>query len=177
MWLLHDAGAKLVVADIDETRAEAMAKAYGATVVSVDRIHQEAVDVFAPCALGAILNDKTIPELKAKVVAGGANNQLADEGKHGKMLGECGILYAPDYVINAGGVINIFHELKGYNETAAKAQAANIYNTLLDVFQTAETKKISTHQASDALAEQRIAAVRQTTQLRQTFDNQLWIRR
>lgn len=174
---LHEAGAKLVVADLDGERAKAIADKYGAEVASVSEIHALPVDVFAPCALGAILNDQSIPQLKTQIIAGGANNQLADESRDGRALLERGILYAPDYVINAGGVINVFHELKGYNAEAAKKQASSIYETLLTIFTDAERAGLPTHKASDALAERRLHAMRQAAQLRQTYDNQAWLRR
>ena len=174
---LAEAGAKLTLADIDEERAKALAPKVGGTVVRADAIHGVDVDVFAPCALGAILNDDTIPAIKAKVIAGGANNQLLDEVKHGAMVQACGLVYAPDYVINAGGVINIFHELKGYDPKAAHAQAAGIYDTLLTIFAEAKAEGIATSVASARLAERRLAAVRAAAPLRHHFDNQPWIHR
>jgi leucine dehydrogenase len=174
---LHEAGAKLVVADLDIEKTKAVAEKFGADVVSVSEIHSLPVDVFAPCALGAILNDQTIPQLRTQIVAGGANNQLADELRDGNALAERGILYAPDYVINAGGVINVFHELKGYNADAAKKQASGIYNTLLTIYADAEKAGIPTHKASDALAERRIQAMRQAAPLRHNYNNQPWLRR
>lgn len=174
---LKDAGASLIIADIDDKRVQEIAAKTGAKVVSVREIHAADVDVFAPCALGAILNDETIPQIKAPVIAGGANNQLADEARHGMMVREKGILYAPDYVINAGGLINVFHELKGYNSEAARSQASNIYNTLLEIYRVADDEGILSHQASDRIAERRIQAERAAVTLRHTFDNQLWLRR
>jgi leucine dehydrogenase len=154
-----------------------MAERYGAKVSDVKAIHTADVDVFAPCALGAVLNDKTIPEIKATIVAGGANNQLADESRHGQQLREKGILYAPDYVINAGGVINVFHELKGYNAEAAKRQAGSIYNTLLEVFAESERQGLPTHKASDVVAERRIQSMRAAVSLHHNYNNQLWLAR
>lgn len=174
---LHEAGAKLVVSDIDDGKVHEIVQQYGAKAMRINEIHAADVDVFAPCALGAILNDETIPELKAQVVAGGANNQLAVESRHGSMLRERGVLYAPDYVINAGGVINVFHELKGYNAEAAKRQATNIYGTLLEVYAEADRQNIPTHKASDTVAERRLNAVRSAAQLRNTYENQPWLRR
>jgi leucine dehydrogenase len=174
---LHEAGVKLTVADIDEAKVQRMVDSFGAKVAHVSDIHTADVDVYAPCALGAILNDETIPRLKAGIVAGGANNQLASEEKHGKMLLERHVLYAPDYVINAGGLINVFHELKGYNADAAKRQAANIYGTLLEVFAESDRQNAPTHKASDAVAERRINAMRSAVALRNTYDNAPWLRR
>lgn len=174
---LNEAGAKLVVADIDEARAKKMVEQYGAKLAGVHDIHMADVDVFAPCALGAGMNDETIPQLKAPIVAGGANNQLQNEDRDGNALRERHILYAPDYVINAGGLINVFHELKGYNADHAKRQATNIYDALLSVFVEADKQGISTHQASDSVAERRVMASRAAAQLRHTYDNQPWLRR
>jgi leucine dehydrogenase len=175
--LLTQSGAKLVVADLNEGKAAQMAQDFQATVVPISEIHRQNVDVFAPCALGAILNDETIPNLKAKVIAGAANNQLLVEETHGLMLRERGILYAPDYVVNAGGLINVFYELKGYNKLAVERQVGDIYTTLLKIFQEAEGTKVSTHRAADALAERRIQAMRQTASLYHCYDNQPWLRR
>jgi leucine dehydrogenase len=174
---LKDAGASLVIADIDDKRVQEIAAKTGARTAGVRDIHAADVDVFAPCALGAIINDETIPQIKAPIIAGGANNQLADEARHGMMLREKGILYAPDYVINAGGLINVFHELKGYNADAAKKQAAGIYDTILQIFQEADQEGILSHQASDRIAERRIANERASVTLRHNFDNQVWMRR
>ncbi len=174
---LHEAGAKLIVADLDEARAGQMATQYAAKVTGIRDIHATQADVFAPCALGAILNDETIPQLKTTIVAGGANNQLLNEDRHGAALRDRGILYAPDYVINAGGLINVFHELKGYNAEAAKRQASNIFNTMLEVYAIAERDGISTHKASDRLAEQRIKATKEAVSLRNNYNNQPWLNR
>lgn len=177
--LLHTAGASLVLADINQAAVQELSQQLGATVVSTDTIHSQQVDIFAPCALGAILNDTTIPAIKAPVIAGGANNQLLDETKHMQQLQERNILYAPDYVINAGGLINVCHELKGYQAEAAKTEARKIYDTLLGIFADAEKRGITTLAASNALAEQRIAAARAQgdVHLRHTFNNQSWIKR
>ncbi len=174
---LAEAGAKLVVADIDEVKVQHMVDKYGAKAVHVSEIHCADVDVYAPCALGAGLNDETIPRIKATIVAGGANNQLANEEKHGAMVKERGILYAPDYVINAGGLINVYHELKGYNAEAAKKQASNIYSTILEVYAEADRQNIPTHKASDRVAERRVAAVKAAASLRNNYDNQPWLGR
>lgn len=174
---LHEAGAKLVVSDIDDAKVQKMVDKYGAKAVHVSEIHATDVDVYAPCALGAGLNDETIPRIKAQVVAGGANNQLASEERHGAMVKERGILYAPDYVINAGGLINVYHELKGYNAEAAKKQASNIYNSLLEIYAEADKQNIPTHKASNSVAERRIAAVKGAAQIRNSYVNQPWLNR
>ena len=172
--LLHKDGVKLIVTDIDQEKSGAIARETGAQIVADKDIFKQEVDVFAPCALGGILNDETIPQLKTAIVAGGSNNQLRDEMKHGMMLRERGILYAPDYVINAGGLINVCEELHGYNQARASRKAQGIYQTLLDIFQEADSKKILTHQASDQLAEKRIQSVRKTPRLGNGLDIQPW---
>lgn len=150
---LKEEGATVYVSDIDAERVKYMVDNYGAIATAIDDIHSQDVDVYAPCALGAIINDTTIPQIKATIIAGGANNQLLDEDKHGEMLKEKGVLIAPDYVINAGGLINVYHELKGYDVDAAKAGCAKIYDTLLDIFRTADDQGITTIAASNAIAQ------------------------
>ncbi len=172
--LLHAEGAKLFVSDIDEAKVRRCVERFHAEAVAPERIHSLEVDVYAPCALGAVLNDKTIPELRTPIVAGGANNQLAQEDVHGAQLQKANILYAPDYVINAGGLINVYHELRGYNETAARRQATGIFDRLLNVFAEAERAKIPTQLASDRVAERRIASMRTTRDLHYTMDNQVY---
>jgi leucine dehydrogenase len=155
---LHEAGAKLVVTDIDGERVKRVVTEFGARAVGTDEIYSVAADVFAPCALGAIINDKTIPMLKVEVVAGAANNVLLEE-RHGDALEQRSILYAPDYVANAGGVINVYSELAGWTSARAFRKADEIYDTVLKVFQIAKSDKIPTYVAADRLAEQRIKDV------------------
>jgi leucine dehydrogenase len=112
--------------------------------------------VFAPCALGAVINDQTLPKLKVDIVAGAANNQLAEE-RHGDALNKRDILYAPDYVINGGGLINVNADLRGWPQERAHEKAGEIYDTLLRVFQIAKDESIPTYRAADRLAERRIA--------------------
>ncbi|MBG1259764.1 Glu/Leu/Phe/Val dehydrogenase family protein, partial [Nostoc commune] len=114
------------------------------------------IDVFSPCAFGGIINSQTIPLLQAKIIAGAANNQLENENLHGKMLAEKRILYAPDYVINAGGLINVYNEMIGYNEEKASKQLNNIYDTLLEIFDISQKQQITTNEASKQLGEARI---------------------
>lgn len=156
---LHDAGARLVVSDIDSAKAARVAQATGAKIVEGDAIYSVAADIFSPCALGGIINDETIPLLKVAVVAGGANNQLLEE-RHGVALEARGILYAPDYVANAGGVINVYGEVEGWDAQRALDKADDIYDTVLRVFEIAEAYKIPTYEAADRVAEQRLAAAR-----------------
>jgi leucine dehydrogenase len=153
---LHEAGAKLIVSDIDAAKTARVEKATGAKVVQGDAIFSADADIFSPCALGGIINDKTIPKLKAQIVAGGANNQLLEE-RHGDELQRRRILYAPDYVANAGGVINVYGEVVGWDAQRALDKADDIYDTILKVFDIAEAKKIPTYEAADRLAEQRLA--------------------
>jgi len=175
---LCEAGAIVTLADINTESAKKVAESCGATVMDPFEIHGAEVDIFAPCALGGILNDQTIPAIKAKIIAGAANNQLLDEKKHGQMLLERGILYSPDYVINAGGLINVCHELKGYNRDQAISEAKGIYKTLLDVFETAEKAGVPTWEASNHIAEKRVEEARKLhPRMSHTFNNQNWIHR
>lgn len=149
---LHDAGAQLVVADIDADRVARACDTFNAQAVSTQAIHRTEVDVFAPCALGAVLNDETIPEIAATVVAGAANNQLA-ESRHGQALADRGILYAPDYVINAGGLIDIAYENRP--EDVVMQRVGRIYDTLSQVFERADGQGIPPHLVADQMAEER----------------------
>jgi leucine dehydrogenase len=148
--LLHRAGARLTVCDVHTASAQRAAEAYGATVVSPGEIHAVDAEVFAPCALGAILNDETIPQLRAKVVAGAANNQLAAP-RHDEHLRKAGILYAPDYVANAGGIIDIHYEGPDYDAQRVRAHLDRIGDTLATVFARAEAEGIGTGAAADAM--------------------------
>ena len=155
---LHESGAHLVVTDIDPERVRRAVNDFGARAVAPDEIYGVTADIFAPCALGAVINDKTIPQLKVQVVAGAANNQLLEE-RHGELLEKKGILYAPDYVANAGGVINVYSELAGWTSARSFRKADEIYDTVLRVFSIAKEDRVPTYQAADRLAEQRIKAV------------------
>ncbi len=155
---LHKAGARLVVTDIDADRIKRVVEAYGAKAVGLDEIYGVEADIFTPCALGGVINDKTLPQLKVEIVAGSANNQLLED-RHGDELAERGILYTPDYVANAGGVINVYSELTGWSADRALRKADEIYETVLSVFQIAKDTGIPTYKAADRVAEQRIKAV------------------
>ncbi|MBQ47054.1 MAG: leucine dehydrogenase [Zetaproteobacteria bacterium] len=172
--LLHKDGVELFVADINNDRVANAKDKYGAKSASLDSIHKLDLDVFAPCALGAILNDKTIPELNTPIVAGGANNQLLHEEAHSKMLQELGILYAPDYVINAGGLVNVYQELKGYDEVGVRHQAEKIYHTLTSIYKEAAASGTTTILASNKIAEKRLEQARSIKVLGNGLDNQLW---
>ncbi|HET9133688.1 MAG TPA: Glu/Leu/Phe/Val dehydrogenase [Gemmatimonadales bacterium] len=158
MTHLKQEGAKLIVTDIDAEKVQRVVDELGATAVAPDAIFDAKADIFAPCALGGIINDDTIGRLKVEVIAGGANNQLA-EVRHGRLLEEKGLLYAPDYVINGGGVINVYGELQGWTMDRAKRKAQEIYDTLLRVFNIASRDGIPSFEAADRLAEERIKSV------------------
>jgi len=153
---LHKEGVKLYVADINEGALKYAADHFGAIIVSNDDMLNLEVDIFAPCALGGILNDNTLPKLKCQIIAGGANNQLEDEIIHGNILREKGIIYAPDFVINAGGLINVYSEYNGYVREQAMSQTENIYNTILDIYKMADVHNLNNQQAAIKLAEKRI---------------------
>lgn len=154
---LSKEGAQLFITDINQERLEKVSKESGATIVGMDEIYDVDVDIYAPCAMGATVNDNTIGRLKASVIAGAANNQLADEVRHGQMLVDAGIVYAPDFVINAGGIINISSELAGaYNKEQAYSWTEKIYDTTLNIFSLADEKGIPTQNAAMKLAEKRI---------------------
>jgi len=155
---LHDEGAKLIVTDINKEAVRNAVEEFGATAVDPNEIYSVSCDIFAPCALGAIINDETIPQLKAKVIAGSANNQLKDT-KHGDIIHEMGIVYAPDYVINAGGVINVADELYGYNRERAMKKIEQIYNNIEKVIEISKRDGIPTYVAADRMAEERIEKV------------------
>ena len=153
---LHEEGAKLVVTDIDEKKVKRVVDEFGAAAVASEAIYTASADIFAPCALGAVINDRTIDQLKVTIVAGAANNQL-DEERHGDMLDERGIVYAPDYVINSGGLINVNAEVEGWDLERSRQKASEIYDTILGVLQIARDEGIPSYVAADRLAERRIA--------------------
>ncbi|NLG80561.1 MAG: Glu/Leu/Phe/Val dehydrogenase [Firmicutes bacterium] len=153
---LTEEGAKVYVTDIYEDRVKKAADDFGAKPVAPDKVFDIECDVFCPCALGAVINDETLPKLKCKIVAGAANNQLKEE-RHGDALEDMGILYAPDYIINAGGVINVADEFYGYNRERALRKAAGIYENVLRVIGIAKRERIPTYKAAAWLAEERIA--------------------
>ena len=158
MQHLHTENARIIVTDIDGEKVKRAVQEFGAEAVAPTAIYDQAADVYAPCALGATVNDETLPRLKVQVIAGGANNQLAED-RHGDELERRGILYAPDYVINGGGVINVYGELHRWPVERAKKKAGEIYETLLRIFDIAKQQRIPTYRAADRLAEQRVAAV------------------
>src|SRR5215204_4104790 len=155
---LHDEGAKLIVTDIDAEKVKRVVQDTGARAVGTEEIYDQDADVYAPCALGATINDDTLPRLKVEIIAGGANNQLAED-RHGDLLEQRGILYAPDYVINGGGVINVYGELHHWPVERAKKKAGEIYDTLLRIFDIAKHERMPTYRAADRLAMQRVSSV------------------
>ncbi|MEQ1857481.1 MAG: Glu/Leu/Phe/Val dehydrogenase [Longimicrobiales bacterium] len=157
---LAQEGARLSVTDIDAERVRRVVDTFGAAAVDPDAIHGVSADVFAPCALGAVINDDTIDRLDVDIVAGAANNQLESGSVHGQGLHERGILYAPDYVINAGGLINVYGELQGWSLDRAKRKAGDIYNTLLRIFDLAKSERIPTETAANRVAEERLREAR-----------------
>ncbi|HET6777700.1 MAG TPA: Glu/Leu/Phe/Val dehydrogenase [Gemmatimonadales bacterium] len=158
MQHLHAEKASIIVTDIDTDKVKRAVQEFAAKSVSPTAIYDQAADIYAPCALGATINDETLPRFKVQVIAGGANNQLAED-RHGDELERRGILYAPDYVINGGGVINVYGELHRWPVERAKKKAGEIYDTLLRIFDIAKRERIPTYRAADRLAEQRVAAV------------------
>jgi leucine dehydrogenase len=153
--LLVEAGARVIAADMDVDAVARAVRDFGVETAEPEKIHAVECDIFAPCAMGAVIRDDTIPDLKCRVVGGSANNQL-ERGEHGEALAAAGILYAPDYVINAGGLINVADELHGYDPDRAKARVEGIYRTLREIFQIATERHITTAAAADHFAMERI---------------------
>jgi leucine dehydrogenase len=158
---LYKEGSELFITDIYEAKAQKLAANSGAEVVGPDDIYTLDVDIFSPCALGGVINDKTVDTLQVDIIAGGANNVLEDEEQHGAILHNRNILYAPDYVINAGGVMNLAGELEGYDSDRAHNRASRIYDKLLDIFAYSEKNNLQTHIAANTLAEERIRKIGQ----------------
>lgn len=156
---LHEEGARLIVTDINKEAVKRAVDDFGAKAVDPDEIYSVDCDIYAPCALGATINDETIPQIKAKVIAGSANNQLK-ESKHGDIIHEKGIVYAPDYVINAGGVINVADELYGYNRERAMKKVETIYDAIEKIIEISRRDQVPTYVAADRMAEERINRVR-----------------
>ena len=149
-------GAKVYVTDNNDLKLDEVAKKYGAEIIKGDSIYDMDIDIYAPCALGSTLNTDTINRLKCQIIAGAANNQLSDEVVHGKMIKDKGIVYAPDFLINAGGLINVYSEISGYQREESLLKTKNIYDTTLEILLKAEDEDITTHQAALLIAEQRI---------------------
>lgn len=149
--------AEVYITDIDQDKLKKVSASSGAKVVSMEDLYDLDMDIYAPCALGATLNDETISRLKCSIVAGAANNQLEDEATHGRMLMDKGIVYAPDFLINAGGLINVYEEYLGsYSREKAYATAEKIYDTCLNILNLSENENIPSQEAAIRLAEKRI---------------------
>jgi leucine dehydrogenase len=157
---LHKDGVKLYISDLNEDVLKKASDAFGAIAVSSEDMISLDVDIFAPCAMGGILNDNTIPNLKCQIVAGAANNQLEDETVHGDLLKKMGIVYAPDFVINSGGLINVYSEYNGYVREIAMSQTEKIYDTILDVNRMASELGLNNQIAAIKHAEKRINDMR-----------------
>jgi leucine dehydrogenase len=157
--LLRDENVKVYISDINEERAGQVSKKYGAQVVSNNSIFDIDADIYSPCALGGTVNTQTINKLKCAIIAGSANNQLEDEAEHGQLLLDKGILFAPDYVINAGGVINCYSELMGFSKKRSIQLTENIYEATRNVLKLSKTENIPTIQAANKIVEKRIADI------------------
>jgi leucine dehydrogenase len=157
--LVHQEGAIISVSDINKDSLKHAAENFGAKIVSGDEIYALDSDIFAPCALGAILNTETINALKVDIIAGAANNQLAIEEEHGNLIKSKGLLYAPDFLINAGGLINVYSEYIGYNRENAMRDTEKIYDTTLSIYTLAEEQDVHTQKAATILAQKRIDAI------------------
>jgi len=153
---LSEEGAKIFISDIHESTLKNVSETYGATIVSPLEIYDVPMDIYAPCALGSTVNDDTLSRLSCSIISGAANNQLADEKKHGIAVMEKGILYAPDYALNAGGVINCFSEVAGLSLEWSKQKAEEIYQTIYQILDRSMTEKIPTYQIANRMAEERI---------------------
>ena len=155
---LKTENARLIVTDIDQEKVKRVVEETGAEAVAPEAIYDVAADIYAPCALGATINDDTLARLKVEIIAGGANNQLAEE-RHGKALEDRGLLYVPDFVINAGGLTNVYGEIMGWGQERSKRKAQEIYDTILRIFAIAKRDGIPSYEAADRVAEERIEAV------------------
>ncbi len=151
--------AEVIVSDIYEDRIKKILSKYGVKAVDVSHVYDQKIDIYSPCALGATINDETINKLTASIICGAANNQLANEQIHGAELQKKGILYAPDYLVNAGGIINCYWEIIGYSREAALEQAEGIYDKTLEIFEKSKSENIPTYLAANLLAEARIHAI------------------
>ena len=158
---LHAQGAKISVADVDPLKSERAQREFGAAIVPLDKIFETECDVIAPCALGSALNDQTIPRLRTRIVAGAANNQLA-EPRHGDDLHARGILYAPDYAINAGGLVNVAQEVLGYDAQKSRTKTLEIFDTILEIGERAKKLNTPTYKVADMMVEEKLALVSKT---------------
>lgn len=153
---LSEENAIVYINDINLELLHKVSEKYKANIIDVDEVYSMSADIYSPCALGATINDQSIKTFKYEIIAGAANNQLKDELKHAQMLKDKGILYAPDFLINAGGLINVYSELNGYDREKALGKTRNIYNTTLEIFKKAEEENTTTHEAALKLAQEKI---------------------
>jgi leucine dehydrogenase len=159
---LHAAGARITVADVDPLKAERAEREFGATVADLNSIFDIECDIFSPCALGSALNYETIPRLRCKIVAGAANNQL-ENGSKGADLMQRGILYAPDYAINAGGLVNVAQEVVGYDAALARERTLKIFDTIYEIAERADKAETPTNLVANKLVEERLARAQQNS--------------
>jgi leucine dehydrogenase len=162
---LKKGGLEVMATDMNEETLQRLQPQYGFKRVKPEAIYEVECDIFCPCAIGSILNDQTIPKLKCKIVAGSANNQLEDEERHSRMLQERSILYAPDYIINAGGVIQVIDEIQGYNPERVKMKTERVYGRLLHIFEMAKKEGILPLEAANRYAESRIREIQKVKRL------------
>ncbi|HZW78308.1 MAG TPA: Glu/Leu/Phe/Val dehydrogenase dimerization domain-containing protein [Flavobacteriaceae bacterium] len=158
---ISEEGANVYITDINREKLEYVRDKYGVKIYEGTDFYAEPMDIYSPCALGSTLNDDTIARLQAKVISGAANNQLTNEKRHGQMLRNKGITYAPDFLINAGGIINVYGEMKNYGLDEAMRRTGNIYNTTLEILNYAKQNNITTYQAAFDVAQNRIDAKKQ----------------
>lgn len=159
---LSKEGAEIFISDIHEETISRISKSYGATYIDLNDVYDISMDIYAPCALGGTLNDDTISRLKCGIVAGAANNQLRDENIHGKALLEKDILYAPDFAVNAGGVINCFSEVEGLSSEWALKKAEDIYHTIFDIVKRSKDENIPSHIIAMQMAQEKIDKAHQS---------------
>ncbi|HJP17379.1 MAG TPA: Glu/Leu/Phe/Val dehydrogenase dimerization domain-containing protein [Nitrospinota bacterium] len=158
-WLVKE-NAKVFISDIDEEKVKEVVKKYNVKSVGLDEVYDTEMDIYSPCALGATVNDNTLSRLKCSIIAGGANNQLAEENVHGRMVMEKGIIYAPDFVINAGGLINCYSEVIGYNREYVHDKVENIHNTILDILKKSKKENSPANLVAKKIAKKRIEEAR-----------------
>jgi leucine dehydrogenase len=152
-------GAEVFIADIHEPTLQRVANTHGAKIVGLEEIYDIDMDIYAPCALGATINDETLSRLKCSIIAGAANNQLKNEAVHGKAVMERGMIYAPDFALNAGGVINCYSEVKGLSADWAMNKAEEIYGTISNIVKRSIAENVPTYQIANKMAEERIASI------------------
>ena len=153
---LKKEGCEITINDIDNEKMEHIVKKHGVKIIPTNQMFQQDLDIYAPCALGATLNDKNIENLSCEIIAGAANNQLEKEGVHDIKLKKKGILYAPDFLINAGGLINVYSELKNWNQEKTLKKTENIYDTTISILSRSKKEDISTHEAALSIAKERL---------------------